>query len=91
MAIYPELHCKISFILQGNHKSAIKYESECAKIVISEVTPLEYKNNLQHGVLAPVGIDDKFLTELQDGSKKVKYRLTHDQSFEASLGYSVNV
>jgi hypothetical protein len=53
--------------------------------------PLEYINTLQqHGELAPVGIDDKIWTELPDSSRKVKLRLTHDQSFEASYGTSVN-
>jgi hypothetical protein len=47
-------------------------------------------NVLKHGELAPVGIDDKVWSEFPDGSKKVKYRLTHDQSFDASQGISVN-
>jgi hypothetical protein len=37
-----------------------------------------------------VGVDDKVWSDLPDGSKKVKYRLTHDQSFEATKGVSVN-
>jgi len=52
--------------------------------------PLEYINSLQHGELAPVCIDDKIWTELPEASRKVKLRLTHNQSFEASHGTSVN-
>ena len=85
------------FILRGNHKSAIKYESEFLKTIESEIKqgwmiplPLHYINELNHGELAPVGIDDKVWTELSDGSRKTKFRLTHDQSFEASIGASVN-
>jgi hypothetical protein len=52
--------------------------------------PLEYINYLDHGELAPVGIDDKVWSEQADGLRKVKLCLTHDQSFEASRGKSVN-
>jgi len=45
---------------------------------------------LKQGELAPVGIDDKIWTDLPDGSRNTKFRLTHDQSFEASRGVSVN-
>ncbi len=51
---------------------------------------MEYKNDLHHGELAPVRIDDKVWPGLPDGSKKVKYRLTRHQSFENSLGSAVN-
>ncbi len=85
------------FIARGNHKSAIKYEDEFSKIILSEVNqgwmiplPLHYINELNHGELAPVGIDDKVWVEQADGSKKRKFRLTHDQSFEATIGSSVN-
>ncbi len=85
------------FITRGNHKSAITYEEEFTKIILSEVSqgwtiplPLHYINELKHGELAPVGIDDKVWVEQADGSKKTKFRLTHDQSFEATIGPSVN-
>jgi hypothetical protein len=52
--------------------------------------PLHYVNTLTHGESAPVGIDNKVWADLPDGSKKIKHRLTHDQSFEASVGTSVN-
>jgi hypothetical protein len=86
------------FIKRGNHKSALKYEDELTKIIKSEIDqgwmfplPMKYINVLNHGELAPVGIDDKVYSELPDGSKKVKLHLTHDQSSEASCGRSVNV
>jgi hypothetical protein len=51
---------------RGNHKSALKCEEELAKIIQPEVIqgwmvplPLNYINDLQHGELAPVGVDDK--------------------------------
>ena len=85
------------FINRGNHKSAIKYEAEYEKILTTEVAqgwmfpiPVHYINKLCHGESAPVGIDDKVWSEQQDGSRKIKFRLTHDQSFEASVGTSVN-
>ncbi len=52
--------------------------------------PLEFVNSLHNGELAPVGIEDSQWSELPDGSKNVKYHLTHDQSFEASR-YDTNV
>jgi len=52
--------------------------------------PIDYINNLHHGELVPVGIDDKVRSDLPDGQQKIKFRLTHDQSFEASIGVSVN-
>ncbi len=52
--------------------------------------PIHYINKLNHRELAPIGIDDKVWVELPDGSWKTKFRLTHDQSFEVSLGLSVN-
>jgi len=85
------------FITRGNHKSAEKFAEEYTKIIKTEidqgwmfVLPLHYINSLQHGELAPVGIDNKVWSDLPDGSRKTKYRLTHDQSFEASVGLSVN-
>jgi hypothetical protein len=85
------------FIKRGNHKSAIKYETELQKIITQEVSqgwmlplPLHYINKLAHGEIAPVGIEDSQWSELPDGSRKIKFRLTHDQSFEASVGLAVN-
>ncbi len=39
--------------------------------------------------MAPVGIAQQWQAH-EDGSRALKYRLTHDQSFEASIGDSVN-
>jgi hypothetical protein len=84
-------------ILRGNNKSALKCKSEYAKIVETNVIqgwmlplPLHYIDSLHHGGLALVGIDVKVWYELPDGLKKTKYRLTHDQSFETTVGSSVN-
>jgi len=52
--------------------------------------PLHYINKIPESELAPVGMDDKQFKILPDGSKLTKYRLTHDQSFEASIIWSVN-
>ncbi len=52
--------------------------------------PLKYLNEIPDSEFAPVGIDDKQFKILPDGSKLTKYRLTLDQSFEASVGESVN-
>jgi hypothetical protein len=35
-------------------------------------------------------MDDKQWTELPDGSKQPKFHMTHDQSFNTSIGTSVN-
>jgi hypothetical protein len=85
------------FIQRGNHNSAIKYNEVYHSTILQEVQrgwmvpiPLSYINTLQHGELAPVGIDDSQGSILPDGSKKIKHRLTHDRSFEASVGMSVN-
>lgn len=85
------------FISRGNHKSALKYGEEYVKIIEAGISqgwmfplPLEYINSLSHGELAPVSIDDKVWSERPDGTNKIKLRLTHDQSFEASVRESVN-
>jgi hypothetical protein len=52
--------------------------------------PLDYISSLKNGELAPVGMDDKQWTVLPDGSRKTKFRLTHDQSFNTMHGKSVN-
>jgi hypothetical protein len=52
--------------------------------------PLDYISSLQHGELAPVGMEDKQWSELPNGGRQKKYRLTHDQSFNVSVGESVN-
>ncbi len=86
------------FISRGNHKSAKTYDKKLCKTIIQEIKqgwmfplPLHYISTLKHGELAPMGIDDSQWSKLPDGSKKTKYRMTHDQSFEASRGNSVNI
>ena len=37
-----------------------------------------------------MGVEDSQWMELPDGSKSMKFRMTHDQSFEASIEDSVN-
>jgi hypothetical protein len=85
------------FIIQGNYKSAKTYDKELYKIISQEISqgwmlplPISYLASLPHGELAPVGIEDSQWSALPDGSRKIKFRLTHDQSFEASVGLSVN-
>jgi len=52
--------------------------------------PLSYINDISGSELAPVGIDDKQFKLLPDDSKLTRYRLTHDQSFEASISQTIN-
>jgi hypothetical protein len=85
------------FIARGNHKSANTYKTEFHKIIVQEISwgwmlplPLSYMSSLSYWELAPVGIEDTQWSELPDGSRKTKFCLMHDQSFEASVGYSVN-
>ncbi len=85
------------FISRGNHKSAITHHEVFKKIITQEIhqgwmipLPLPYTNDIPNSELAPIGIDDKQWKALPDGSRVSKYRLTHDQTFEASVGTSVN-
>jgi hypothetical protein len=85
------------FIIRGNHKSANTYLNTLKEILEKDVNqgwmipiPLKYLNEIPDSELAPVGIDDKQFKILPDRSKLMKYRLTHDQSFVASVGESVN-
>jgi hypothetical protein len=87
----------IEFIKRGNHKSAVKYHSVLRDIIQKEVhqgwmvpIPISFINDLPNSEIAPVGIDDKQFKIHPDGSKTTKFRLTHDQTFEASVGCSVN-
>jgi hypothetical protein len=86
----------LEFISRGNHKSAIKHEDILSEILLKEIAqgwmiplPLSYIHSIDHAELAPVGIAEQWQPN-QDGSRSIKYRLTHDQSFEASVGTSVN-
>ncbi len=52
--------------------------------------PIKCVNEIPHTEITPVGIDHKQSKLHPDGSKTLKYRLTHDQTIEASAGCSVN-
>ena len=85
------------FIQRGNHKSAITHHSILRDIIQKKVRqgwmipiPIDCINELPHSEIAPVGIDDSQFKVHPDGSKTPKFRLTHDQTFEASVGCSVN-
>ncbi len=87
----------LEFIARGNHKSAITHHNVLRSIIDKEVKqgwmipiPLHYVNEIPNSELAPVGIDNKQYKLQADGTKVPKYRLTHDQTFEASVGKSVN-
>jgi len=69
-------------VTHGNHKSAVKYDKELVKTILSEVNqgwmiplPLSYINLLKHGELAPAGVDDKVTSEVEDGSRKINLEL----------------
>jgi hypothetical protein len=93
-----ERRAKNSELIQrGNHKSAEKYNADLHNTLKKEVLqgwmiplPIDYVSSLKYGELAPVGMDDKQWVDLPNGQKQVKLRLTHDQSFNASQGRSVN-
>jgi hypothetical protein len=85
------------FATRGNHKSAKIYDAELHKTIKKELKqgwmfplPLDYISTLKHGELAPVGMDDKQWNKLPDGSREIKHRTTHDQSFDATDTVSVN-
>jgi hypothetical protein len=84
-------------ISRGNHKSAIAHAKILTDTLIKEVNqgwmvpiPTSFINQIRNAEVAPVGIAQQWQA-LEDGSRTFKYRLTHDQSFEASIGESVNV
>jgi hypothetical protein len=85
------------FISHGNHQSAKKHHLVLNNIISNEVLqgwmiplPITYINQIPNSEIASVGIDDKQFKTNPDGSKTHKFRLTHDQTFEASMGKSVN-
>jgi hypothetical protein len=83
-------------IERGNHQSALIHDDQLQKILKKEVLqgwmlpiPTTYIKNLHNAEIAPMGIAHQWQAH-EDGSRTPKYRLTHDQSFEASIGESVN-
>jgi hypothetical protein len=51
--------------------------------------PTSFIHNIRNAEVAPVGIAQQWQAH-ENGSRSEKFRLTHDQSFEASVGQSVN-
>jgi hypothetical protein len=81
---------------RGNHQSAVIYNKQLQSILKKEVSqgwmvpiPTSYIKHLRNAEIAPVGIAHQWQAN-SDGSRVPKYRITHDQSFEASVGESVN-
>ena len=86
----------IELIEHGNHKSAVTYVDELTSIIAKEVIqgfqlpiPIVKINNLPKSEVAPVGIAKQWQVS-SNGTRSAKFRLTHDQSFNASIGRSVN-
>jgi hypothetical protein len=87
----------VEFIKRGNYKSASTYHSVLKDIIQKEdrqgwmiPLPIHFINEIPHSEITPVRIDNKQFNVHQDGSKPRKFRLAHDQTFEASVGCSVN-
>jgi hypothetical protein len=83
-------------IKRGNHRSAEVYNDQLQSILQKEVKqgwmvpiPTSYIIHLDNVEIAPVGIAHQWQAH-EDGSRTSKFRLTHDQSFEASVGESLN-
>ncbi len=83
-------------ILRGNHKSAITHHEILVETLRKEVRqgwmvpiPTAFIDKIQNAEVAPVGIAQQWQAH-EDGSRSTKFRLTHDQSFEALTGQSVN-
>lgn len=64
------------FIQRDNHKSALKYDDVYHATIIKEIQQggivplaLTYTNDLLHGELAPVGINDSQWSKLPEGTK----------------------
>jgi hypothetical protein len=83
-------------IERGNHQSAIIHFKPLMDILSKEVSqgwmvpiPTACIPSIKNSEVAPVGIALQWQAH-EDGSRSPKFRLTHDQSFEASVGESVN-
>ena len=81
---------------RGNHKSASTYSDFLRTSLEKEITqgwmiplPIEFLSKLKHAEIAPIGVAQQFQAH-DDGTRSLKYRMVHDQSFEASVGESVN-
>jgi hypothetical protein len=83
-------------VTRGNHKSAVVHGTALLDIINKEVAqgwmipiPTDAIPLIKNSEVAPVGIDEQWQA-YEDGTRAQKFRLTHDQSFEASVGQSVN-
>jgi hypothetical protein len=81
---------------RGNHQSATIHDSILQLTLQKEVEqgwmlpiPTSYIGTFLNAEVAPVGITPQWQA-YEDGSRTQKFRLTHEQSFEASIGESVN-
>ena len=82
--------------MRGNHKSASTHSDFLDTSLSKEIIqgwmipiPLEFLSKLKHAEIAPAGVAQQWQAH-DDGSRTIKYRMVHDQSFEASIGQSVN-
>jgi len=85
-----------AMLARGNHKSAIKNIETLQKAFTKEVkkgwllpVTIESLTKIKHLSIIPLGIADQ-LTIDEFGNKKPKKRVTHDASFPAPSGRSVN-
>ena len=83
-------------LLRGNHKSASTHSEFLAKSLSKEINqgwmiplPKAFLPKLRHAEIAPIGVAQQFQAH-DDGTRSLKWRMVHDQSFEASVGTSVN-
>ena len=83
-------------LLRGNHKSASTHREFLSTSLAKEVNqgwmiplPKSYLPKLKHAEIAPIGVAQQFQAH-DDGTRSLKYRMVHDQSFEASVGDSIN-
>jgi hypothetical protein len=83
-------------VSRGNHKSATTYNDYLSTSLAKEIIqgwmiplPIAFLPKLKHAEIAPVGVAQQWQAH-DDGSRTIKYRMVHDQSFEASIGQSVN-
>jgi hypothetical protein len=83
-------------LARGNHKSATTHIDYLDKSLPKEIAqgwmiplPVDFLKRLKHAEIAPIGVAQQWQAH-DNGSRSIKYRMIHDQSFEASIGTSVN-
>jgi hypothetical protein len=83
-------------LARGNHKSATTYSDFLTGSLSKEIKqgwmiplPVAYVQKLKNVEIAPVGVAKQYQPH-EDGTRSEKFRMIHDQSFEASIGQSVN-